>query len=294
MRLGTLGPGQHPVDDGAHLSRLHCRPHVLDHRGHDGALLLDGPGPQCRCVHRRALGHQPSEVELALRSPLQTDDDQPTVGRECADVVVEVLRPDDVQQHIDPLTIGEIAGGGDPVLLAVVDRGVRSEGQTGVHLALAAAGDDRPGSEQRGHLDRHRADSGASAVDEEGLPFAQTGDHHQVGPDRAGDLGERSRLHQRDRGRAPASPEPREPRRVGRTHHPSGARRRRPRPASPRLHHRRPRSDPSTPARGRAVRRAAAGSDPRRCSRSARLTPAATTSITTSDGPGSGSGTSVS
>ena len=174
---------------------------MLDHRSHDGALLLDGPGPQRRRVHRRALGHQPSEVELALRSPLQTDDHEPTTGCEDAHVVLEVLRADDVQHHIHTLAIGEVAGSGDPVVLAVVDRGVRSERQAGVHLALAAARDDRPGTEQRSHLDRHRPDSGAPAVDEDGLPFPQTGDHHQVGPDRAGNLGKRSRLHQRDSGR---------------------------------------------------------------------------------------------
>src|SRR5262249_29326759 len=61
-----------------------------------------------------------------------------------------------------------------------------------------AGGGEHPGAVGTGELDRERADAAAAAVDEERVERAETAVDEDVGPDRAGHLGQAGRIDQAD------------------------------------------------------------------------------------------------
>ena len=211
--------------------------------------------------------------------------DQPAAVGERVDVACQVLRADHVEDDVGAAAVGGRLQLLDEVLLDVVDGELGAEIAAGLQGLRAGRGDGDRRALRAGDLDGHGADPGAAAVDQHRLPGAQPGRHHQVRPHRAGHLGQagggdqvdavghRQHLHgghddplRRSR-RRPAARTPR----------------RRPASRSPRARPRR--SPPSTPCRGSATPRAAPGTCPAACSRSARLTALAATSISTSPGP---------
>ena len=167
VRLGGLRQRVAAVDDRLDPAGLDERPDVLAHGGDDRGLLVGRPGPQRGRDDGGALAQQLPEVELGLGAALQADDDQPSVDGERLDVAGEVLRAHVVEDDVGPGAAGGRAQLLDEVLLAVVDEDLGAELAAGLELVGGACRDGDPGADLAGQLDRHRADAGGAAVDQE-------------------------------------------------------------------------------------------------------------------------------
>src|SRR5581483_10394007 len=73
-------------------------------------LLLEGTRTQRRAEDAHALGHEQSEIELALGAGADSDHDDSALGGEGRQVVREVGGADQFQDHVKWAVLGEIAG----------------------------------------------------------------------------------------------------------------------------------------------------------------------------------------
>ena len=89
----------------------------------------------------------------------------------------------------------------DEVLVAVADGDVGAQLAAQVEFRGGSGGDRHRGAERVGHLDGVRADAAGAAVDEQCLARREVCCQDQVGPHRAGHLGQPGRVEQADPGR---------------------------------------------------------------------------------------------
>ncbi len=154
--------------------------------------MADSCGAQRRGGDGAPLGQQPADVELTLDPALHADGHLVAVVRQCADVLIEVLRADDVEDDIARVLqlLGEI-------LFLVVDEDIRPKLLARGELFRRPCSDGYLRTEVLGQLDRTRADATGAAVDEDPLPLVQPREHKHVGPYGTGHLRDRRCLGHR-------------------------------------------------------------------------------------------------
>jgi hypothetical protein len=142
------------------------------------------------------LGQHLPEVDGALPPALEADDHQPPARRQQADVLLQVLRTDRVQDQIDAAVVGDLAYAGRPVL-AVGQHVVGAAGPAELQLlGRPGRGDDgRP--EVLGVGNGERPDPAGPAVHQHPLAGGQPG-VRQVGLDGRRDLDQPGRGDQVD------------------------------------------------------------------------------------------------
>ena len=195
--VGGLGERHTRMDDRPHRTGGDERPHVLAHRGDDGGLLGGRAGPQRGRSDRRTLAQQHPEVELRARPALQPDHHEPPVCRERIDVAREVFRAHVVEDDVHACAAGGCLDGLDEVVVPVVDEHVGAERTAYLELLRRPRRDGDMSAERVRQLDRHRADPRRPAVDQQPLPGGERGRHEDVGPHRAGHLGQRRGIDER-------------------------------------------------------------------------------------------------
>src|SRR5690606_42021057 len=111
-------------------------------------------------------GLQLAQVDLDLAAALEGNlDDAAFLG---GGVVVArgIVAADHIENDIGARAIGHLAGAGDEILLAIIDRDIRAELHAGGAFLGAAGGDDDSGAERLGELDGGRTDARGAAMDE--------------------------------------------------------------------------------------------------------------------------------
>src|SRR5215218_3067987 len=106
MRASSFGEGEHSqrwLFDGVVGDQ---RPDILDETAADRCLLLDWSGAQQVRSDEATSVCQGRQVQRALATTLQADGHQCPVGREQLNMIIKVLGPHIVQDHV-------YAGGGD-------------------------------------------------------------------------------------------------------------------------------------------------------------------------------------
>jgi hypothetical protein len=121
-------------------------------------LLLERPRAQCRGHDPAALAHQHRQVELGLRARADPDHDDPPAGLERLDVVGQVRRADQLEDHVERAVVGEPLRVDDRVRAELLDRG---------SLGLVAHGRRYARARRARELDRRRAHAAGRAVHEQ-------------------------------------------------------------------------------------------------------------------------------
>ena len=148
------------------------RPDPLGHGCADARLLVGRTPAQARRGDGAALGQQLTQVEGALRAALHADHDEASVGGQRCDVGLEVLGPDDVEDHVHPLAVGGRHHRVRPVVV-VVDGHVGAELAAQVELVRRPGRGQDAGTEGLGVLDGEGADAAGAAVDQHRLTLAE-------------------------------------------------------------------------------------------------------------------------
>ena len=153
-------------------------------------------------------------------------------------------------------------------------------------LRRGSGGDRHPGTQRAGDLDGVGADAAGAAVHEQQLALAEVRRQHQVRPHRARHLGQPGRVAAGRRRPESAGSARRERRRIRRIRRPPAKRRLLARATSRVTSSPTAATTPETSMPSISLAPGGGGYWPAACSRSARLTPAAPTLISTSPRPG--------
>jgi len=148
------------------------RPDPLGHCCTDARLLVGGTPTQARRGDGATPGQQPTQVEGALLAALQADHDEASVGGQRCDVGLEVLGPDDVEDHVHPLAFGGRQHLVRPVVV-VVDGDVCAELAAEVELVGRPGRGEDASPDGLGVLDGEGADAAGAAVDQDRLTLAE-------------------------------------------------------------------------------------------------------------------------
>ena len=97
------------------------RPHMLDGVCHDSGLVGVAACPKRRRRDRAAFGQQLANVELALDPALHPDDDHVPVQRQRGHVLIQIFRPNDVENPVAPV-LEHVS----KVFLPIIDEDVRA------------------------------------------------------------------------------------------------------------------------------------------------------------------------
>src|SRR5262245_18393518 len=100
MRLRGVGHRNSGVYHRSHKTALDERPDVLPYPGHDGGLLLGGPGSQSRGDDAAPFRQHRAEVELGRTTPLLPDDDEPPADGEGGQIALQIGPTHDVEDDV--------------------------------------------------------------------------------------------------------------------------------------------------------------------------------------------------
>ena len=164
---------------------------MFDHRSADVGLLRVGPGPQRGGHDAAALGEQGRQIQFRLHPALQPDHHQTSAIGQGRDVALQVLRSDDIQDHVEGARLHE-------VLLPVVDQCLGAELRASLQLLGAARSHRDLSADGAGPLDGEGANARPASVDQQSFARLQARGHGQIRVDRAGHFRDPTGGHQVD------------------------------------------------------------------------------------------------
>src|SRR5690606_33735414 len=136
----------------------------------DFAHLLDRACAERDADIRHALQRVQIEVELALEAAEAPDIDDPPADRGSPQILVGDARRDLIDDEVDAVPAGRLEHPVRPGRIAGIEGEIRAElGKTRPPRGISRGPDDEPGTLQPGDLERHEADAGAGALDEDAL-----------------------------------------------------------------------------------------------------------------------------
>ncbi len=122
-------------------------------------------------------------VGLHLAAAQEGDDDEAALEREAAEILLDVVAADHVEDDVDAALAGDPRDLGDEVLRPVVDRMSGADRPAERRLVVAARGRDHRRAELLRDLDRRQPDTARAAVDQHGLAGAQPPAVEEIVPD---------------------------------------------------------------------------------------------------------------
>src|SRR6266581_283755 len=197
VRLRGFGEREGLVDHRLDFAPLDERPDFLAQVPRDRALELDRARAQRGTGDCQAAAQDVAEIEGRLAAAEESDDDDAAVVGEAFQLAVDVVAPDHVEDHIDPLAAGRFLHRRSEVLGLVVYGAVGAELRARRALLGAACRCKHGVAESLHHLDRGDADAGGSSLHEEGLAGLQPGAVEDVAPHGEEGLGQRRGFERR-------------------------------------------------------------------------------------------------
>ncbi len=189
MRFGGLVERGGAVDDRSDPAVGQVGAEAFEEGVDDAALLPDGPGAQGGAMDAGAAPHQSRQVEVGATAALQPDHHKAASGGEHLEVAVQVGRADAIEHDVGAAVVGELAGNGDEVLLAIVHGGIGAELSTLAAPLVGSGGDHDARARGFHELDRRRADAARAAVHQRGGAGLQPADEEEVEEGGDEDLG---------------------------------------------------------------------------------------------------------
>src|SRR5262249_49616536 len=196
-----------PMDHGLHLAAIEQWPDVAAQRLRELDLALERARAKRRAGDRQSPQHDVPPVELDLAAMQERDHDEAAFEREAAEVLLDVIASDHVEDHVDAALARDARNLDDEVLRAIVDRMIGAHLPAERGLLVASGRGDDAGAVLLRELDRGQPDAARAAVDQRGLAATQAAAIDQVVPDGEERLRQRRRLDQRESlrdGQAPA------------------------------------------------------------------------------------------
>src|SRR6185312_4769630 len=190
--LLEIGERHFGVDDGVDAGR---------HLGQRVADVLDTAAE--RTEDLVLLLEQLHQVDGHGRAGRGAAGDQPAAALEHQQRAVEAFAADMLEHDVDALLGGELARHALEAVFLVIDDVIGAERPGFLGLVVVADGGDDGAAERLRHLDRHRADAGASGVNEDGLAGLELGvvEQHVLGgaegDRRAGGVAQRDAVRHR-------------------------------------------------------------------------------------------------
>ena len=145
--------------------------------------------------------HQPGKINVRLGSAEKRDLDDAALDRGRVVIAFDVIAADHIENDIGAGAIGRILCLSDKIVGLVIDGAVGAELEAGVGLLLRSDGDDHFCAKGFRKLDRHGADAGRAAMDQERLAGLKPAAFEHVVPDRHQGFRDGAGFLDRQRGR---------------------------------------------------------------------------------------------
>src|SRR2546428_7126747 len=173
VRFRRLGERKDAVDGRTKPARGEQRQPALAETAGDLDLLLERAVSQHRSEDLQPPAQENTEIDLDLRAAEQSDQQEAACLPEGTEVPLPVLRPDEIEDEIDPLPTGLLAhpAGEIPLLVAAPGFGTQLQGLPDLPGRAGGHQDARPGG--AGHLHGGRSDAAAGGMDEDRLAPSQ-------------------------------------------------------------------------------------------------------------------------
>ena len=159
---------------------------------------VDRAAAQRRSDHLEPLADQGADVQFGLGSSLHADDGQPSVGGECGEIALQIGGTHDVEDEIGAVAVGSGPHALYEIFAAVGDDDLRAQFAAERKLGRCTGRCRDTRTERSGDLDCVSTDTACPAVDQYELVWRQSGAHHDGGPHRARRLGQPGRGLQAD------------------------------------------------------------------------------------------------
>ena len=181
---------QHRLD----ASAFKMRPDLPQASLRDRLFETDRPWPQCRTGDGQAPAQNHAGVELAFDAALHCDDHQASVLSQAIQFARHIVSRHHVEHHVNTPALRQGLDFPYKVELAVVDRMVSPQGDTGSTLLITARCDDDTRAHGLGELDRCHPDAARAALHQQRLTGLQSATVEHIAPDREHGLRQGRRL----------------------------------------------------------------------------------------------------
>src|SRR3984957_11604468 len=165
--MGCLGllERENPVDDGPDAAGVYQGPYLGPERVANAPLFRARTGAQHCRREGETLHHHGPEIHFGGHALLERDIDEATAVRKGAEIPLDIISADHVENDIDSAPTRTLLDGAHEVLAAVVDRALRSQFLAcRAFFRTACRYEDRV-TERRAELNRRGADAAGAAMD---------------------------------------------------------------------------------------------------------------------------------